>query len=88
MPTRRAAHIDAQRFTRPYGTVTMTPRNLLMSLTALVALAGCASPIVYRDPQTGHTAQCATSNVAGLPSAKQDIDQCSAMLEHMGWVRE
>lgn len=57
-------------------------------LIAVLMLAGCASPVVYRDPQTGHTAQCSSSNVGGLPAAKHDIDDCSTVLEHMGWVRD
>ncbi len=63
------------------------PMSRLILIAALI-LAGCASPIVFRDPQTGHTAECTTSNPAPLPSAKQDIDKCVAVFENLGWVRQ
>jgi hypothetical protein len=61
------------------------PRFILI---ATLILAGCASPVVYRDPQTGHTAECSSSNIAPFPAAQHDVSDCSAMLEHMGWVRD
>lgn len=61
--------------------------NRLIIVAALL-VAACASPVVYKDPQTGHTAQCSSSNLGPLPAARHDIDDCSTMLEHLGWVRE
>jgi hypothetical protein len=57
-------------------------------LIAALILAGCASPVVFQDPKTGHTAECTTSNPAPLPAAKRDVDECIAVFEHLGWIRQ
>ncbi len=61
--------------------------NRIILIAALLT-AGCASPIVYKDPQTGHTAQCSGSRFSGLAIDKVDTSDCAAMLEHMGWIKE
>jgi uncharacterized protein YceK len=57
-------------------------------LIAALILAGCASPVVFQDPKTGHTAECKTANLAPLPAAKRDVDDCAAVFEHLGWIRQ
>jgi hypothetical protein len=69
----------------PYPDI--APMSRLILITALI-LAGCASPVVFTDPKTGHTAECTTANLAPLPAAKRDVNDCIAMFEHLGWTRQ
>jgi len=56
-------------------------------LIALLALAGCATPNVYRDPVTGKVDQCNSTSFQILVSLAQ-VRECSAAYERMGWQKQ
>lgn len=58
------------------------------TLTALI-LAGCGSPVVLRDPATGQVAQCTSQAGGFFPIVAQNqVDECVAAYERMGWKRQ
>lgn len=62
-------------------------RSIIIIVTLL--LAGCASPAVFRDPQTGQVAQCNASTPGIFPIiAQHEIDDCSAAYTRMGWQKQ
>lgn len=60
-------------------------RKLL--LIALLALAGCATPNIYRDPASGKVDQCNSSSFQILVALAQ-VRECSAAYERMGWQKQ
>lgn len=62
-------------------------RKLL--ILALLPLAGCASPGVYMDPKTGNVAQCNATTPGVFPIiAQNEINNCGAAYERMGWKKQ
>lgn len=62
-------------------------RRLL--ILALLPLAGCAAPGVYMDPKTGNVAQCNASTPGMFPIiAQNEINNCGAAYERMGWKKQ
>lgn len=60
-----------------------------MVLGAAIALAGCASPVVYKDPATGQVAQCNASTPGVFPIiAQSEINSCAGAYDRMGWKRQ
>lgn len=58
-------------------------------LIILLPLVGCASPSVFKDPQTGNVAQCNATTPGVFPIiAQSEINTCSAAYERMGWKRQ
>jgi hypothetical protein len=58
-------------------------------IAALLALAGCAAPTVYRDPATGNVAQCNAATPGIFPIiAQNEINNCSQAYERMGWKKQ
>jgi hypothetical protein len=53
---------------------------------AMLAFAGCESTIVFRNPETGDTAQCTTEGNSAL-LARRGVEQCAAAYERAGWER-
>lgn len=55
----------------------------------VVAAAGCASPAVFQDPKTGNVAQCNASTPGVFPIiAQNEINNCAAAYERMGWKKQ
>ncbi|KWR88747.1 hypothetical protein [Cupriavidus sp. IDO] len=53
------------------------------------ALAGCATPAVFRDPTSGQVAQCNATTPGIFPIiAQHEIDNCSLAYAKMGWVKQ
>lgn len=62
-------------------------RRLL--ILALLPLAGCAAPSVYQDPKTGNVAQCNATTPGVFPIiAQNEINNCGAAYERMGWKKQ
>lgn len=61
----------------------------MLPILAVALLAGCASPSVYRDPSTGNVAQCNASTPGIFPIiAQNEINNCGAAYERMGWKKQ
>lgn len=64
-------------------------KKIPIALLVITALAGCASPSVYRDPATGNVAQCNASTPGVFPIiAQNEINTCGAAYERMGWKKQ
>lgn len=61
----------------------------VLAALLVVALVGCQSPVVLRDPATGQVAQCTSQAGGFFPIiAQSQIDDCAAAYERMGWKRQ
>jgi hypothetical protein len=61
-------------------------RNLLTIAALVLALAGCESTIVLRNPETGEMTQCTTAGNGSLLAARE-VELCAATYERAGWER-
>ena len=60
--------------------------NLLIVAASLLALAGCESTVVLRNPETGEITQCTTEGNGSLLAARE-VELCAATYERAGWER-
>ena len=61
-------------------------RSILLVAGVGLALAGCESTVVFRNPETGAIAQCTTEGNSSL-LARREVEQCAAAYERAGWER-
>jgi len=62
-------------------------RQLIILVSLL--LISCASPAIFRDPQTGQVAQCNAATPGIFPIiAQHEIDDCAAAYVRMGWQKQ
>lgn len=63
--------------------------KILAAVIAAAALAGCATPTVFRDPATGQVAQCNATTPGIFPIiAQYEITNCSQAYAKMGWQQQ
>lgn len=61
----------------------------VLASALLLALAGCATPTVFRDPATGQVAQCNATTPGIFPIiAQHEINNCSQSYAKMGWQQQ
>lgn len=66
-----------------------TRMRFLVAIGTVAMLAGCASPAVFQDPKTGNVAQCNATTPSVFPIiAQNEINNCAAAYERMGWKRQ
>lgn len=58
-------------------------RQILIG-AAMLALAGCESTVVFRNPETGEIAQCTTEGNGSL-LARREVELCAAAYQRAGW---
>jgi hypothetical protein len=61
-------------------------RSILLLAGVALALAGCESTVVLRNPETGAMTQCTTEGNSSL-LARREVELCAAAYERAGWER-
>jgi hypothetical protein len=61
-------------------------RSILIVAASALALAGCESTVVLRNPETGEIAQCTTEGNGSL-LARREVELCAAAYQRAGWER-
>jgi hypothetical protein len=63
--------------------------KMIFAAALVLAIAGCASPVVMRNPATGEMAQCEVPPMSfwGAYGQSRGIEQCAAAYERAGWER-
>jgi hypothetical protein len=61
-------------------------RSIPIVAASALALAGCESTVVLRNPESGEMAQCTTEGNGSL-LARREVEQCAAAYERAGWER-
>jgi uncharacterized protein YceK len=61
-------------------------RSIFLVVGVVLALAGCESTVVLRNPETGATTQCTSEGNSSL-LAQREVELCAAAYERAGWER-